>query len=155
MRENPMDIFLAAGMFGLVFMVVYLAFNAVKDARHTSVRKALLEKFASAPDLGAFLQTSGGQRFMAELSTGAGNPLQSILGSIHKGILAIFIGAGFFPLSGGFKDPWPISGIGIVLMLCGAGFLVSAVVTYLLSKWWGMLSSATPTDDKNRSSVPL
>ena len=135
---NPMDLMLAGGMFALVFFLVYLGYNALRDSRHTSVRKALLEKFASAPDLGAFLQTSGGQRFMAELSSGAGNPLQSVLDSIHKGILLIFVGAGFFPLSAGFG---PISGIGIVLILAGMGFLVSAVVTYLLSKWWGMLSS--------------
>ena len=148
MRESPMDMFLAAGMFGLVFMVVYLAFNAVKEARHTSVRKALLEKFASAPDLGAFLQTSGGQRFMAQLSSGAGEPLQSILGSIHKGIILIFVGAGFFPLSTGFKDPWSISGIGIILVLSGVGFLVSAVITYLLSRWWGMLSGDAKPAEK-------
>ena len=136
------------GMFALVSMVIYLAFNAVKESRHASVRKALLEKFASAPDLGAFLQTSSGQRFMAELSSGAGNPLQSVLSSIHKGIIAIFVGAGFFPLSGGFKDPWPITGIGIVLVLAGAGFLVSAAVTYLLSKWWGMLAGDAKPAEK-------
>jgi len=148
MRENPIDMFLVAGMFGLVFMVIYLAFNTVKESRHATVRKALLEKFASAPDLGAFLQTSAGQRFMAELSSGAGNPLQSVLSAIHKGIIAIFVGAGFFPLSGGFKDPWPITGIGIVLILAGAGFLVSAVVTYLLSKSWGMLAGDAKPAEK-------
>jgi hypothetical protein len=147
--QNPIDYFLGAAMFGLVFMVVYLAFNAVKEARHTSVRKALLEKFSSAPDLGAFLQTSSGQRFMAELSTGAGNPLQSVLSSIQKGILFMFIGSGFFPLSMGFKENSPVvTGVGIVLILAGAGFLVSAVITYLLSKWWGMLSGDSKASEK-------
>ena len=144
-----MEMFVAAGMFGLVFLVIYLAANAVRDARHTSVRKALLEKFASAADLGAFLQTAGGQRFMAELSSGAGNPLQSVLSSVHKGIIAMFIGAGFFPLSGGFKnDSSAVSGMGIVLVLAGMGFLVSAVVTYLLSRWWGLLSVEPKTAEK-------
>jgi hypothetical protein len=149
MRDNPMEMFVAAGMFGLVFLVIYLAANAVRDARHTSVRKALLEKFASAADLGAFLQTAGGQRFMAELSSGAGNPLQSVLSSVHKGIIAMFIGAGFFPLSGGFKnDSSAVSGMGIVLVLAGMGFLASAVVTYLLSRWWGLLSVEPKTAEK-------
>ena len=149
MRDNPMDMFVAAGMFGLVFLVIYLAANAVRDARHTSVRKALLEKFASAADLGAFLQTASGQRFMAELSSGAGNPLQSVLSSVHKGIIAMFIGAGFFPLSGGFKnDSSAVSGMGIVLVLAGMGFLVSAVVTYLLSRWWGLLPGNSKLAEK-------
>jgi hypothetical protein len=150
MREiQPIEMVLAVGMFSLVFLVIYLAFTAVRDARHTSVRKALLEKFASAPDLGAFLQTSGGQRFMADLSSGAGNPLQSVLSSIHKGIIAMFVGAGFFPLSGGFREDSPaVSGVGIVLILAGMGFLVSAGVTYLLSRWWGMLSGDSKPTEK-------
>jgi hypothetical protein len=146
MRDvNPLDLFLAAGMFSLVFLLVYQGFNAVKYARHTAVRKALLERFASAPDLAAFLQTSGGQHFMAEISSGAGNPLESVLRSVHNGIITIFIGAGFFPLSGGFNDHGTVSGIGIVLILAGMGFLVSAVVTYILSRWWGMLSTGSKT----------
>src|SRR5436309_13712059 len=125
MRDvNPLDLLLAAGMFSLVFLLVYQAFNAVKYARHTAVRKALLERFASAPDLAAFLQTGGGQRFMAEISSGACNTLESVLRSVHTGILAVFIGAGFFPLRGGFTEPWPITGIWIVLVLAWSGFLI-------------------------------
>jgi protein-S-isoprenylcysteine O-methyltransferase Ste14 len=75
---------------------------------------------------------------MADLSSGGG-PLQSVLGSIHKGIIAIFLGAGFFPLSGAFSQPAAVTGIGIVLFLVGCGFLISAIVTYLLSRWWGLL----------------
>lgn len=140
MRDvTPMELFMALGMFSLCGLLLYLGFNAARNAQQSSVRKALLEKFASAQDLAAFLQTGGGQKFLAELSSTAGNPLQSVLGSIHKGIIAIFLGAGFFPLSGGFQNPWPISGIGIVLILVGCGFLVSAMTTYLLSRWWGLL----------------
>jgi hypothetical protein len=139
---NPIDLMLAAEMFSLIFLLLYWGFSGARDARRTAVKKAMLEKFTSAQDLGAFLQTTGGQRFMAELSSGAGNPLQSVLGSIHKGIIAIFVGVGFFPWSTGFKDPWAIAGIGMVLMLAGAGFLVSAAITYILSRRWGILRPA-------------
>jgi hypothetical protein len=133
-----MDLIMAIGMFSLVGLVFYLAFNAIKGSQQAAARKAMLDKFASAQDLGAFLQTNGGRRFMADLSSGGG-PLQSVLGSIHKGIIAIFLGAGFFPLSGAFSQPAAVTGIGIVLFLVGCGFLVSAIVTYMLSKWWGLL----------------
>src|ERR1700687_3051271 len=139
MRDlNPMDLIMGIGMFSLVGLVFYLAFNAIKRAQQAAARKAMLDKFASAQDLGAFLETKGGQRFMADLSSGGG-PLQSVLGSIHKGVIAIFLGAGFFPLSGAFSQPAAVSGIGIVLVCVGCGFLLSAIVTYLLSKWWGLL----------------
>ena len=139
MRDlNPMDLIMAIGMFSLVGLVLYLAFNAIKGSQQAAARKVMLDKFASAQDLGAFLQTKGGQRFMADLSSGGG-PLQAVLGSIHKGIIAIFLGAGFFPLAGAFSQPAAVTGIGIVLFLVGCGFLVSAIVTYVLSRWWGLL----------------
>jgi hypothetical protein len=133
-----MDLIMAIGMFSLVGLVFYLAFNAIKGSQQAAARKAMLDKFASAQDLGAFLETKGGQRFMADLSSGGG-PLRSVLGSIHKGIIAMFLGAGFFPLSGGFSQPMAVAGIGIVLVLVGCGFLVSAIVTYLLSRYWGLI----------------
>jgi hypothetical protein len=133
-----MDLIMAFGMFSLIGLVFYLAFNTIRGGQQSAARKAMLDKFASAQDLGAFLETKGGQRFMADLSSGGG-PLQSVLGSIQKGIIAIFLGAGFFPLSGGFKDPAAVSGIGIVLVCVGCGFLLSAIVTYVLSRWWGLL----------------
>ena len=149
MRDiDPMLPFVVSGMFALCGLLLYLGFNAVRNGQQTSIRKSLLEKFATAQDLAAFLQTGGGQKFMAELSSGLGNPLQSVLGSIHKGIIAIFLGMGFFPLSTGFKDPFTITGIGIVLILVGLGFLVSAIITYLLSRWWGLLSSNSKIAEK-------
>jgi hypothetical protein len=149
MRElSPVDLFVVSGMFALCGLLLYLGFNAARNAQQSSVRKALLEKFASAQDLTAFLQTGGGQKFMADLSSAAGNPLQSVLDSVHKGIIAIFLGMGFFPLSGGFKNPGPVPGIGIVLILVGCGFLVSAIITYLLSRWWGLVSSNSKPAEK-------
>ena len=150
MRDiDPMLPFVVSGMFALCGLLLYLGFNAVRNGQQTSIRKTLLEKFASAQDLAAFLQTGGGQKFMAELSSGAGSPLQSVLGSIHKGIIATFLGMGFFPLSGGFKESGPaVTGIGIVLILVGFGFLVSAIITYLLSRWWGLISSHSKVAEK-------
>jgi len=139
----------ALGTFVLVSMVVYLAFNAMKDKRQSAARTALLERFSSAPDLGAFLQTSNGQRFLDELSSGADNPLHSILSSVRTGIILMFVGAGFFPMSAGFTHGNGIvTGIGIVLILAGMGFLVSAAITYLLSRWWGMQPSRSKTAEK-------
>jgi len=139
----------ALGTFVLVAIVVFLAFRATKDRHQAAVRTALLERFNSAPDLGAFLQTSNGQRFLDELSSGSGNPLHSILTSVRTGIILMFVGAGFFPMSAGFKQGNGIvSGIGIVLALAGMGFLVSAVMTYLLSRWWGMQPTRSKAAEK-------
>jgi hypothetical protein len=142
-----MDLIMAIGMFSLVGLVFYLAFNAIKGSQQAAARKAMLDKFASAQDLGAFLETKGGQRFMADLSSGGG-PLQSVLGSIHKGIIAIFLGMGFFPLSGAFSQPAAVSGIGIVLVCVGCGFLLSAIVTYVLSRWWGLIQGRAKPAEK-------
>lgn len=140
--------FIILGMFCLVGFLLYLGFNAIRYTRQTTLHKALLERFASAQDLAAFLETSAGQRFLAELSSGAASPFQSVLGSIQNGILALFLGAGFFPLGGAFKDGRVVMGIGIVLILVGFGFLTSALVTYLLSRWWGLLPGRSKPPEK-------
>src|SRR5689334_9050450 len=79
----------------LVFggVALYLAFSAWRTKQQTAMRKALLDKFGSARDLSEFLQSDGGQRFMADLA-GVSSPLGTVMASIHKGILALLLGGG-------------------------------------------------------------
>ncbi len=70
----------------LAFLLVagaslFLIFTLFRTMQQTTIRKALIEKFGSTQDLGELLQTSGGQRLLADLSTSGGGPLQSVLGS--------------------------------------------------------------------------
>ncbi len=125
------------GTFVLVVLAFILAYTHVQQSRRDMMRRALIEKFGSAQDLGAFLQTQGGRQFMADLSSGS--VAGSVLSSVQKGTVILLVGVGF-AMAGGMNMAAPVMGVGVVITLTGIGFLVSAVVTYFLSKSLGLMS---------------
>jgi hypothetical protein len=133
---NPADA-IGIGIFLLLVLAIVLVYNSNQQAQRNAMRRALIEKFGSAQDLGTFLQTSGGRQFMADLSTG--NASASILASVQKGIILFLLGFGFAS-AGGMNSAKPVVGIGAIICCTGIGFLVSAVVTYIMSRAMGLIS---------------
>ncbi len=124
------------GVLTLVGVVLFLFYTSYRHSQQTALRKTMIEKFGSAQDLATFLQSEGGRRFMEGLTQEG--PMASILGSVQKGIVILLLGLGCAGASAptGFM---PAMGAGIVLMFVGVGFLISATVTYLLSRQFGLL----------------
>jgi len=116
----------------------FLIFTIFRSKQQTEIRRALIEKFGSAQDLGELLQTSGGQRLLADLSTSGGSPLQSVLSSVQKGILALLVGLGAM-FVGGVSSHTEMVILGSLFACAGLAFLISAGVTYRLSKSWGLI----------------
>src|SRR5580704_15480333 len=125
----------------LAFLLVagaslFLIFTLFRTMQQTAIRKALIEKFGSAQDIGELLQTSGGQRLLADLSTNGGSPLRSVIGSIQKGIVALLVGLGAL-FVGALAGQMAMMILGALFACAGLAFLISAGVTYRLSKAWG------------------
>jgi hypothetical protein len=125
-------------------VALYLAFSAWRSKQQTAMRKALLDKFGSARDLSEFLQSEGGQRFMAELS-GVSSPLGTVMASIHKGILTLLLGGGIVFASAAMNSH-ELMAVGGIFGAVGIGFMVSAAVTYTMSKRWGLFVQPSPRD---------
>jgi hypothetical protein len=125
------------GIFVLLVLILFLLHGSHQRREQNDIRKALIEKFGSAQDLGSFLQSEGGKRFIADLSTGTAGALGSVLASVQKGIILLLLGFGC--AAAHVFTSLVVLGIGLVFMCVGAGFLVSAGVTYWLSKSWGLL----------------
>src|SRR5215475_3098285 len=121
----------------LAILAMILAYVIHRSEQRISVRKALIEKYASAHDLNELMQTPAGKRLFAEFSAG-GSPLRSVLSSIQMGVLGILAGAGVWGIGAMIQDN-AIFGVGGLLVCIGLGFLISAVITYRLSKSWGLL----------------
>jgi hypothetical protein len=117
---------------------LFLISTISRSKQQTEIRKALIEKFGSAQDLGDLLQTPGGQRLLADLSTSGGSPLRSVLGSIQKGIIALLVGFGAL-FVGALAGQMPLMIVGALFGFAGLAFLISAGVTYRLSKSWGLI----------------
>lgn len=122
----------------VVATVLAIIFISFRSRQQTVIRKALIEKFASMQDLGEFLQTPGGRSLFADLSTGGGTPLQAVMGSIQKGLLGLLVGVGAL-LAGGTENLPPLIILGVLFACAGLAFLISAGITYRLSKSWGLL----------------
>jgi hypothetical protein len=122
----------------VVATVLAIIFTSFRARQQTVIRKALIEKFASMQDLGEFLQTPGGKSLFADLSTNGGSPLHSVMGSIQKGLLALLVGLGAM-LAGGTEDLPPLIILGGLFACAGMAFLISAGITYRLSKSWGLI----------------
>jgi hypothetical protein len=108
----------------------------------------LLDRFTSNEELLAYVQTPAGRRFLesapiplqdAQPSMAA--PLSRILWSVQAGIVLLVLGAGFLQVSRQFsEEPAHLFTVaGILSVAFGAGFIVSALAAYGLSRKLGLL----------------
>lgn len=121
----------------LAILGMILLYVLHRSQQRIAVRKSLIDKYASAQDLNNLMQTPAGRRLFSEFSAG-GNPLRSVITSVQMGILGIVSGAGVWGIGAMIQDQ-AIFGIGGLLVCIGVGFLISAFITYRLSKSWGLL----------------
>jgi len=118
----------------------------------------LLDRLGSGREMVEFCQTEGGKRFIEGLSMGTvdslaskGSPPERILGSIQKGIILTLLGLGFLSLAWKYQrdDPGDVfMVIGVVGLSLGIGFLLSASVSYRLSRSMGLLGKSDPAGSK-------
>jgi hypothetical protein len=156
-----MDFSLVVLAFALVFVLVVIvtaaAMRAQREKHRVQLQKAILEKVGSVKDLGEFLTTEQGERFLSRLSPHL-SPHHRSLWSVRVGIvllivgLFLMVGLHTIPLGppGEQTSPRPLL-LGILLLIAaGAGMLVSAVVSFVIASRLGMVDRS-PGSRKNRS----
>lgn len=113
----------------------------------TDVHTKLLDRFTANEDLLAYMQTTPGRRFLesAPLSPDApprpvGAPLSRILWSVQVGIVLMMGAAGLLFVSMRVIEEVSqmLFAIGVLALAVGAGFVVSAVASFLLSRRLGL-----------------
>jgi hypothetical protein len=123
------------------------------------VHGKLLDRFASNEDLLAYIQTPAGRKFLesapipldADVSRTVSAPINRILWSVQVGVIVAAGSLGLLYISGREIQEIgrPLFAMGSVGLALGAGFVVSALVSYLLSRRLGLVAdrSATATAD--------
>ena len=146
--------FFALACLGFIAWTVWLGAKRrqTQGQAQTDLQHRLLEKFSSPQEIGDFLQTEGGQRFLSGLTLE-----RAPVGNRHAGkriLLALQIGTvvtllGTATLSLGLiypmrrlEEPHPAVIFGLLVLAVGIGFLISAGISYRLSKAWGIFSEA-------------
>jgi hypothetical protein len=107
----------------------------------------LLDRLTSSEDLLAYIQSSAGRQFLEGAMPPAepkpqtvSPPINRMLWSVQVGIVLVLTGAGlwysrWFTIQ---EVAQPLSVLGVLAMFVGAGFVISAFVSYALSRALGL-----------------
>jgi hypothetical protein len=123
---------------------------------HEDVHTKLIEKFASGQDFNAYMQSEGGRRLLewtpptnSSASRGLPNPIGRIFWSMQAGLVLLLMGTGVLMLRSHMwaNDEPPLLVFGTLGVTLGAGFILSALVSYGLSKHLGLIDRTTQGSD--------
>jgi len=115
---------------------------------HEEVHAKLIDRFASGQELTAYMESEAGRRLL-EWSPPADDrrpfAASRILWSLTAGLTLGPAGAGLLVASARLRDAYePLLVFGLLGVMIGAGFLVSAIASYVLSKHLGLLGGSAP-----------
>ena len=168
---------LAATIIGLtVILTIAWLIRAVIEHRkwlrmsktHIETHAKLMDRLTSNEDLMAYMQSPAGRKFLeaAPIPVDSGPrllnaPFGRILWSVQAGVVVAFLGAGLIyassRLAGSatFSDgELPLFVIGIAAVAVGAGFFISAMVSYGLSHRLGLFPSSGPSSPSDAGTGP-
>jgi hypothetical protein len=120
--------------FGTAALIVYFI-SRTKNRRaelQAEMQSKLIDRFGSAPEMVAFLQSPAGREFVSGVQTTPINlTRERILGGFTRSIVLSALGAGFL-----FLTFWEDSGFvipGAIILSLGIGYFIATVVSWRLS----------------------
>jgi small-conductance mechanosensitive channel len=141
--EDIVALITIPSMFVLIAWIIFSSVRRITGSRRIAELHAkLLDRFATGQELLAYLQTEEGKRFLDTATIEHNNPMGRILGAIQAGVILTLIGIALLFLRGrisGGEDAF--LGVGTVILALGIGFLISAGISYALTKSAGLLPS--------------
>lgn len=123
----------------------------------------LVDRFSGNEELIAYVQSPAGRRLFENASAGlnltagdVGLPVRRVMWAIQAGLVLVAGGAGIVFVSGSTIEEMqqPLYAIGAVILFLGAGFLLSAFASYVLSQRLGLLEGLKRSDDRGRPAAP-
>lgn len=119
----------------------------------TEVHTKLLDRFQSNQELLAYIETPAGRRFLEsapipiESPRAIGAPLGRILWSAQAGAVLTVLGIGIEIVAANSLEEIapPLMAFGAVTIALGIGFIVSALLAYVLTRRFGLLNGPNPT----------
>ncbi len=146
---------IAGTVFSAISFVIWTLANTWLRRTHlkaaTEFNLRVLDRIGSIKDFSEFLQTEGGAKFMASLTTNvtvrpAGSPSGRILLASQVGIVLSALGIGLLSLQAGLvansSDAVGFIIIGVIALSIGIGFVVSAGVSFWLARTLNVLDVA-------------
>ena len=116
----------------------------------TDVHTKLLDRFTANEDLIAYIQSPAGSKFLEsspiKLDAGPrtlGAPVGRILWSVQGGLVLIAGGIGLQVVGRHATDQAaePLQALGVLAIALGLGFVISAIISYVISKKLGLIET--------------
>jgi hypothetical protein len=140
-----------ACVFGWCVWVIGVNIRRSRSGKQIAeLHSRLLDRFSGNQELIAFLEGESGRRYFEALESDVKDPLSRILNGVQLGVVLTLLGLSLFvvhPAQADDVERDALQLIGTATIALGIGFLVSTVVSYRLSKSWGLL-------DKNKRKTP-
>jgi hypothetical protein len=146
MDNDMAAVFGTVGVASIVALLIGFSTWILSRRRHErtqaqfDIQRRMLEKFGSAGEFVAFLESGAGRKFLEAVSSESGTQANRIFGSIQKGAIFTLMGVvGFCVVALKPGDLVPLAVPSGIVLAIGLGYLVSAFASYRLSKQWGLL----------------
>jgi len=156
---NNLAIFAGFGMaIGLLVWLIRTLVDYKRWSRlakvQTDAHTKLVDRFTANEDLLAYIQSPAGAKFLesspialdaAPRSVGA--PLGRILWSVQGGVVLMAGGIGLQVVSQRVADAasQPLHALGVLGIALGVGFVISAIISFVISRRLGLIETVTPS----------
>lgn len=155
------EIFVLMGFVAAIFTLGWITRSAIEHRRwrhatklQTDAHTKIIDRLASNEDLLAYIQSPNGQRYLtASLGPVAfeampqpvGAPLNRILWSVQAGIVMSAAGLGLWFAKNSViaEAAQALQVVAILAIALGIGFVLSALVSYMLSRELGLVHTST------------
>jgi heme/copper-type cytochrome/quinol oxidase subunit 1 len=132
-----------ACVFGWAVWVIATNIRRGRSSKQVAeLHSRLLDRFTGNQELIAFLEGESGRRYFEALESELRDPGTRVLNGIQFGVVLILLGISLITVRTAETDEIVRNAlllIGIPGIAMGAGFLISSVISYYLSKSWGLL----------------
>src|SRR5581483_2689336 len=149
----------AVAFASFLFAMVWLVRLFVESRRwgqvfkqQNDVHARLIDKFSTSQELAAYMETEAGRRFLEAAPTSMGatighpmpNAIARILTPLQIGIVMALLGAGLLALRHAGPDTYePMLILGMIVLMPGIGFILSAGATWVLAHRLGLMPENT------------
>ena len=118
---------------------------------YADIQTRLIDKFGDAAEVVRYLESDGGQKLLAGASSGKDSGRARILDGLQTGIISILGGVGLIAARGvsDAKVGEVMQVLGLIALLIGAGFVISALVSQSLLKSWGLFGERKSEADRD------
>jgi len=140
---------------GFLFVLLWMVRLFVENRRwgrvfklQSEVHGRLIDKFSTNQELAAYMETEAGKRFLeaspisvhTENGQRVPNAVARVLTPLQIGVVMVLLGAGLLALRHASADmDVPMLVLGMVVLMPGIGFILSAGITWLLAARLGLM----------------